>query len=180
MAPGHVRERRRQACRPSACGARRGFAFRTEMIRAPSTLRKGYFLVYFPIASTGAEAMMRRGDVLQGTMDLLILKALSLEPMHGWGITDRIRRMSRDAFQIGQGSLYPALHRSERRGWVTSYWRTTENNRIARYYDLTAVGRRALGGEIARWGLYASAVDLVIDARRGTRSGSPGFSSGSS
>ncbi len=109
--------------------------------------------------------MTHVADVLQGTLDLLILKALSLEPMHGWGITDRMRRMSRDTFQIGQGSLYPALHRSERRGWVTSYWRATENNRIARYYDLTAAGRRALGEEIARWRRYAGAVDLVIDAR---------------
>ncbi len=109
--------------------------------------------------------MTHVADVLQGTLDLLILKTLSLEPMHGWGITDRMRRMSRDTFQIGQGSLYPALHRSERRGWVTSYWRTTENNRIARYYDLTAAGRRALGEEIARWRRYAGAVDLVIDAR---------------
>ncbi len=104
-------------------------------------------------------------DVIQGTLDLLILKALSLEPMHGWGITTRIQRMSQDAFQVRQGSLYPALHRCEDRGWVTSYWRTTDNNRIARYYDLTAAGRRALGEEIARWRLYRGAVDLVIDAR---------------
>lgn len=104
-------------------------------------------------------------DVLQGTLDLLILKALSLAPMHGWGITNRIQRISRDVFQVGQGSLYPALHRYENRGWVTSYWRTTENNRIARYYDLTRAGRQALGEEIARWRSYTGAVDLVIDAR---------------
>lgn len=104
-------------------------------------------------------------DVLQGTLDLLILKSLSLAPLHGWGITHRIRRMSRDTFEIGQGSLYPALHRFENRGWVTSYWRTTENNRIARYYELTAAGRRALGEQITRWRFYAGAVDLVIDAR---------------
>jgi transcriptional regulator len=104
-------------------------------------------------------------DVLQGTLDLLLLKALSLEPMHGWGITNRIQQMSRDAFRIGQGSLYPALHRFEKRGWVTSYWRTTENNRIARYYDLTAAGKEAVGEEIARWRSYTGAVDLVIDAR---------------
>jgi PadR family transcriptional regulator PadR len=103
--------------------------------------------------------------VVQGTLDLLILKSLSLAPLHGWGITSRIRQMSRDAFQIGQGSLYPALHRFENRGWVTSYWRTTENNRIARYYELTTAGRRALGEEIARWRLYTGVVDLVIDAR---------------
>ena len=109
--------------------------------------------------------MTQVADVIQGTLALLILKALSLEPMHGWGITDRIQRMSRDTFQIGQGSLYPALHRCEDRGWVTSYWRTTENNRIARYYDLTAVGRRALDEEITRWRLYRGAVDLVVEAR---------------
>ena len=109
--------------------------------------------------------MTRATDVLQGTLDLLILKTLSLAPLHGWGITDRIQQMSRDAFQVGQGSLYPALHRYEKRGWVTSYWRTTDNNRIARYYDLTAAGRRALGDEIARWRFYTGAVDLVIGAR---------------
>ena len=103
--------------------------------------------------------------VLHGTLDLLILKALSLAPMHGWGITNRVKELSRESFQIGQGSLYPALHRYEQRGWVTSYWRTTEHNRVARYYDLTAAGRRALGDEIARWRSYAGAMDLVIEAR---------------
>jgi transcriptional regulator len=109
--------------------------------------------------------MTRATDVLQGTLDLLILKALSLAPLHGWGITNRIQEMSRDAFQIGQGSLYPALHRYETRGWVTSYWRTTQNNRIARYYDLTAAGRQALGEVIGHWRFYTGAVDLVINAR---------------
>jgi PadR family transcriptional regulator PadR len=104
-------------------------------------------------------------DVIQGTLDLLILKALSLEPMHGWGISNRIQRLSGDVFRIGQGSVYPAVHRFENRGWVTSYWRTTENNRIARYYDLTAAGRHALADEVLRWRRYTSAVDLVIDAK---------------
>ncbi len=103
--------------------------------------------------------------VMQGTLDLLILKALSLAPMHGWGITNRIKQLSREGFRVGQGSLYPALHRHERRGWVTSYWRTTEHNRVARYYELTAAGRRALSDEIARWRSYAGAMDLVIEAR---------------
>ena len=103
-------------------------------------------------------------EVMKGTLDLLILKALSLEPMHGWGISSSIQRMSGDAFRIGQGSLYPAVHRFENRGWVTSHWRTTENNRIARYYELTAAGRHALAEEVARWRLYTSAVDLVINA----------------
>jgi len=104
-------------------------------------------------------------EVMQGTLDLLILKVLSLEPMHGWGITSRIQRLSRGSFQVGQGSLYPALHRYEKRGWVTSYWRTTANNRIARYYDLTAAGRRALGDEVVRWRLYTGVVELVIESR---------------
>ena len=103
--------------------------------------------------------------VMQGTLDLLILKALSLAPMHGWGITNRIKQLSRESFRVGQGSLYPALRRHEKRGWVTSYWRTTEHNRVARYYDLTAAGRRALGDEIARWRSYTGAMDRVIEAR---------------
>ncbi len=103
-------------------------------------------------------------DVMQGTLDLLILKALSLAPMHGWGISNRIQQMSNDVFQIGQGSLYPALHRFEQRGWVKSEWRTTENNREAKYYQLTTAGRRALGEEIAGWRQYAQAIDLVIEA----------------
>jgi len=103
--------------------------------------------------------------VMQGTLDLLILKALSLAPMHGWGITNRVKELSRESFRVGQGSLYPALHRYEQRGWVTSYWRTTEHNRVARYYDLTAAGRRALNDEIARWRSYAGAMDRVIEAR---------------
>ena len=102
---------------------------------------------------------------MQGTLDLLILKALSLEPTHGWGISNRIQKMSGDVFRIGQGSVYPAIHRFENRGWVTSYWKTTENNRIARYYDLTAAGKHALAEELARWRRYVSAVDLVIDGR---------------
>jgi PadR family transcriptional regulator len=109
--------------------------------------------------------MTQAAEVIQGTLDLLILKALSLAPMHGWGITNRIKQLSRESFQVGQGSLYPALHRQEQRGWVTSLWRTTEHNRIARYYELTAAGRRALSDEIARWRTSASAMNLVIDAR---------------
>jgi transcriptional regulator len=106
----------------------------------------------------------RQNAVLQGTMDLLILKAISLAPLHGWGISERIRRISGDAFRVGQGSLYPALHRYERRGWVLSYWWTTEHNRTARYYGLTAEGRRVLEAEITRWRSYTSAIHHVISA----------------
>lgn len=103
-------------------------------------------------------------EVMQGTLDVLILKALSLDPIHGWGIADRIRKLSRDSFRIGQGSLYPALHRYERNGWVTSHWRITENSRLARYYDLTPAGQRALSKEVARWRAYRGAMDQVINA----------------
>jgi PadR family transcriptional regulator, regulatory protein PadR len=103
-------------------------------------------------------------DVMQGTLDLLVLKALSLSPLHGWGISSRVEQISGGTFKLGQGTLYPALHRFEARGWVTSYWLTTENNRIARYYQLTPPGRRAMGDELAKWRAYADAMDLVIDA----------------
>ena len=108
--------------------------------------------------------MAKSLDVVQGTLDLLILKALSMESFHGWGISARIQELSGDQFTIGQGSLYPALHRMEERGWVTSYWRTTVNNRIARYYQLTPEGRSALADEVASWRRYAKAMAAVIDA----------------
>ena len=120
---------------------------------------------HIPCSLRQEKRVPKAADVLQGTLDLLLLKALSLAPMHGWGITNRIQQLSRGSFQIGQGSLYPALHRYEKRGWVTSHWRTTEHNRIARYYDLTAVGRRALAEEVARWRSYAGAMALVVEAR---------------
>ena len=103
-------------------------------------------------------------QVLQGTLDLLILKTLSLTPMHGWGLTHRIEQLSRDALQVGQGSIYPALIRLEQRGWIDTEWQTTENGRRAKYYSLTAAGRRALGQEIASWERFVSAVSLVIAA----------------
>jgi PadR family transcriptional regulator, regulatory protein PadR len=101
-------------------------------------------------------------DVLQGTLDLLILKTLSLTPMHGWGISERIQQLSGDAFHVGQGSLYPALHRLEQKAWVKADWRVTENNRRAKYYALTAAGRRALNAEQAMWRRVAQGMDLVL------------------
>ena len=105
-----------------------------------------------------------RGDVLQGTLDLLVLKALLLEPMHGWGITERIEQWSEQVLQVGQGSLYPALYRLERQGLIRSDWRTTENNRRARYYILTAEGRGQLERERAEWDRTSSAVNHVLNA----------------
>ena len=103
-------------------------------------------------------------QVLQGTLDLLILKTLSLEPMHGWGLAHRIQELSRDALQVGQGSIYPAVVRLEQRGWVSTHWRTTENNRRAKYYAITSAGRRAMGQELASWKRFVAAVALVMDA----------------
>jgi PadR family transcriptional regulator, regulatory protein PadR len=103
-------------------------------------------------------------DVLQGTLDLLVLKSLALGPMHGWGIAQRIQDLSRSAFDVGQGSIYPALMRLERRGWIAAEWGTTENNRRARYYRLTPAGQRQLRQETESWRKYAYAVELVLRA----------------
>ena len=108
-----------------------------------------------------------RGDLLQGTLDMLVLKALQLEPMHGWGITERVEQWSESVLQLGQGTLYPALYRLERQAFIRSEWRVTENNRRARYYSLTAKGRRQLTREIANWQRMSRAVGLVLDAARG-------------
>jgi len=101
-------------------------------------------------------------DVLRGTLDLLILRTLALEPMHGWGISQHIELASREALQVGQGSLYPALQRLEHRGLIDSEWRTTEHGRRAKYYRLTASGRRAFGAETSSWRDYVRAVELVL------------------
>jgi PadR family transcriptional regulator, regulatory protein PadR len=105
-----------------------------------------------------------RDEVLQGTLDMLVLRALQLEPMHGWGITERIQQWSENVLQVGQGTLYPALYRLERQGLVKSQWNTTENNRRARYYSLTREGRRRLDGELAQWRRMSRAINLVLGA----------------
>ena len=106
--------------------------------------------------------MQSNADVLQGTLDLLILKAASLEPMHGWGISQRIRQISRGVLEVNQGSLYPALHRLVRRGWLEASWGTSENNRRARFYRLTPSGRRRLAEETATWRRFSGAVEAVL------------------
>ena len=103
-----------------------------------------------------------KSDVLQGTLDMLVLKALSLEPMHGWGITERIEQWSEQVLQLGQGTLYPALYRLERQGLIRSSWEVTENNRRARYYCLTPKGRRELQQEGAQWERLVHAIGLVM------------------
>jgi PadR family transcriptional regulator len=101
-------------------------------------------------------------DVLRGTLDLLILNTLALEPMHGWGISQRIEQISRGALDVNQGSLYPALQRLELKGWIESDWRTSEHNRRAKYYRLTATGRRALGSETDNWRRYVAVVEGIL------------------
>jgi transcriptional regulator len=104
----------------------------------------------------------RRLELPQGTLDLLILKALELEAMHGWAISERLQQISRDVIQVQQGSLYPALHRLERRGWIKANWAVSENNRRAKYYELTAKGRKQLATETSDWQKLTSAVDQIL------------------
>ena len=106
----------------------------------------------------------RRGELLQGTLEMLVLKTLSLESAHGWGIGQRIQQISRDVFQVNQGSLYPALQRMMAKKWIASEWRVSENGRRARYYVLTATGRRQLENERREWERSAGAVNWVLNA----------------
>jgi PadR family transcriptional regulator PadR len=106
-------------------------------------------------------------DLLQGTLDLLILRTLALEPMHGWGVAQRIQQLSKDILQVGQGSLYPALHRLEYRGWIQAEWAPSENNRRAKFYSLTTIGRTQLEAEVAQWDRMTAAVALVLGRAAG-------------
>jgi PadR family transcriptional regulator PadR len=101
-------------------------------------------------------------DLVQGTLDLLILKVIALEATHGWAIAQRISQMSNDVLQVGQGSLYPALHKLEQQGWIEAEWRDSEHNRRAKYYSLTREGRRALKQEMAQWDRLSTAISLVV------------------
>lgn len=105
-----------------------------------------------------------KSDLLQGTLDMLILKTLALEPMHGWGISQRIQQTSSGVLNINQGSLYPALYRLEEQGWITSEWGSSENNRQAKYYKLTRAGRKQLDEETANWQRLSTAIEQVLQA----------------
>jgi transcriptional regulator len=107
----------------------------------------------------------RPSDLVQGTLDLLILKILALEPMHGWAVGQRLRQVSGDVLQVSDGSLYPALHKLEHEGWIAAEWRQTENNRRAKFYSLTRAGRRHLERETANWGRLSSAISHVVKLR---------------
>jgi transcriptional regulator len=104
----------------------------------------------------------RRLDLPQGTLDLLILRTLALEPLHGWGVSERVQQMSRNVLRIQQGSLYPALHRLERRGWIRARWGTSDQNRRAKYYELTAAGRRQLETQRSDWAKLTTAVAHIL------------------
>jgi transcriptional regulator len=108
--------------------------------------------------------MGRPTDLVQGTLDLLILKTLSLEPAHGWAIAKRIQQISSDVLQVQQGSLYPALHRLEQQGWIAATWQETETGRNAKVYSLTRAGKARLNEELESWARLSSAINLVIDA----------------
>lgn len=107
---------------------------------------------------------VRRVDLPQGTLDLLILKAIALGPQHGWAISERIQQISNDALKVQQGSLYPALHRLERRGWIKAVWGSSDNNRRAKYYELTRAGRKQLTAQIDEWRALTAAVGLLLDS----------------
>jgi PadR family transcriptional regulator PadR len=101
-------------------------------------------------------------DLVQGTLDLLILKTVALEPMHGWAIAQRIRQMSNDVLLVGQSALYPALHKLEQQGWIEAEWKLSENNRRAKYYALTRAGRKALAKETHQWERLSAAISLIV------------------
>jgi transcriptional regulator len=106
--------------------------------------------------------MSKPADLLQGTLDLLLLKMLALEPLHGWAIAQRIRQMSSEQLRVGQSALYPALHKLEQQGWISAEWALSDNNRRAKYYKLTASGRKALKAETAAWERLSAAISLVV------------------
>ena len=105
-----------------------------------------------------------KSDLLQGTLDLLILKTLVLDPMHGWGVSQRIQQLSKDVLQVNQGSLYPALHRLERQGLIEAEWGMSENNRQAKYYKLTRAGRKQLAEETENWRRLSTAIEQILQA----------------
>ena len=108
--------------------------------------------------------MSKPTDLVQGTLDLLILKILALEPLHGWAIAQRIRQMSGEVLQVGQSALYPALHKLERQGWIKSKWDVSSTNRRVKYYALTRSGRKAVADEAANWERLAAAISLIVRA----------------
>jgi PadR family transcriptional regulator, regulatory protein PadR len=106
--------------------------------------------------------MSKPTDLVQGTLDMLILKIIDSEPMHGWAIAHRIKEMSKDVLQVGQSALYPALHKLEQQGWIEAEWKISENNRRVKYYSLTRAGRKALAKEAEQWERLSTAISLIV------------------
>lgn len=133
----------------------------SESLRCSS--RRNYPTDAMIVYNCGQSRYMGKStDLVQGTLDLLILKTISLEPKHGWAIAKRIHQVSRDALQIQQGSLYPALHRLEQQGWIEAEWRATETGRMAKFYSLTRAGRAQLKRELETWTRLSTAIGLVL------------------
>lgn len=109
--------------------------------------------------------MSKPSDLVQGTLDLLLLKILALEPLHGWAISQRLRQVSGDVLQVSDGSLYPALHKLEQEGWIRAEWKLSENNRRAKFYSLTRLGRKQLEREAANWGRLSAAISHIVTLR---------------
>src|SRR5215204_178296 len=133
-------------------------------MRLPLTLERSPDSLPFDNRKGARGLAKDKSEVLQGTLDMLVLKALQLQPMHGWGITERIAQWSESVLQLGQGTLYPALYRLERQGLIRSEWSVTANNRRARYYALTRQGRRHLNQELDDWRRMSRAINLVLEA----------------
>jgi PadR family transcriptional regulator PadR len=135
---------------------------RTLITSYPLTFDKKVRILFQSVLSSVEGKMAQTSDLLQGTLDMLILKTLAPGREHGWAIAQRIQQISNDVLQIGQGSLYPALHRLEYRGWIKAEWGASDNNRRARFYSLTAAGRKQLAAELENWERLTGAVNLVL------------------
>jgi len=115
------------------------------------------------VGNHGEWRVSKPTDLVQGTLDLLILKVIAIEPMHGWAIAQRIRQMSNEVLLVGQGSLYPALHKLEQQGWIEAEWGDSDNNRRAKYYSLTRAGRKAMAQEAAQWTRLSAAISIIVN-----------------
>jgi PadR family transcriptional regulator, regulatory protein PadR len=140
-----------------------------HLISSRPRLSEGQRLQTFPLLTEGNRGiflsetdMSKPNDLVQGTLDLLLLKILALEPLHGWAISLRLRSISGDVLQVSEGSLYPALHKLEQEGWITAEWKQTENNRRAKFYSITRLGKRQLESEAANWRRLSAAISHVI------------------
>ena len=135
------------------------FADASRLVTQEAGLRNDMLIVY---NCSQSRHMAKPTDLVQGTLDLLILKTISLEPKHGWAIAKRIEQVSQEALQIQQGSLYPALHRLEQQAWIKAEWRPTETGRMAKFYTLTRSGRKQLERELANWARLSTAINIVV------------------